>query len=188
MPKDLSEKFGADGSAPFQIPSGLGNKGTYTLLIFVQDERKVCVGSLGEREFPRGFYAYTGSAFGKGASSLLGRISRHLRKAKKKRWHIDYLLSGSRAVVTAIVAGYTGRNIECEINRHLQEGLRARFFMPGFGSSDCRENCMSHLLYLGSAGDFPERIMELYSEKTDGSVQIIDPSKSSIFGRASTLC
>jgi len=169
----------------FQSLTGLRNKGTYTLLIFVQDEREICVGSLEKRKFPWGFYAYTGSAFGKGASSLPGRIGRHLKGAKKERWHIDYLLSGTNAVVTAIVTAYSDRKMECEINRHLKDGLHAQLFIPRFGSSDCKENCMSHLLYLGSDKNYAEMIAQLYLEKTDGNVQIIDPARSNIFEPAS---
>jgi len=188
MPQDLSAESSGGGSVALQSLAGLRDKGTYTLLILVQDEREICVGSLQKRKFPRGFYAYTGSALGKGASGLPGRTGRHLKGVKKNRWHVDYLLSGANSVVTAIVTAYSDRKMECAVNRHLKDGLHAQLLIPRFGSSDCKENCVSHLLYLGSDKNYAERIAQLYLEKTDGVVQIIDLSKSSILEPASALC
>jgi Uri superfamily endonuclease len=58
--------------------------------------------------------------------------------AKKKRWHIDYLLA--EATVTEVVFGETETRAECAVAR----ALGAQFErIPGFGASDCR--CASHL-------------------------------------------
>jgi len=62
-------------------------KGIYILLIEIPREVHMEVGALGVMEFPRGFYAYCGSAMG----GLRARINRHLRSEKKARWHVDYL-------------------------------------------------------------------------------------------------
>jgi sugar fermentation stimulation protein A len=109
-------------------------KGTYILLIEMPRRVRMKVGALGVLEFPRGFYAYCGSAMG----GLGARINRHLRKEKKMRWHVDYLLEKGR--ITKVLYAETNERLECQ----LADGLSNVFnTYPGFGSSDCR--CPSHL-------------------------------------------
>jgi len=124
--------------------------GIYTLLLFVSEEVTLTVGRLGKQRFPRGYYFYTGSALGKGASSLKHRISRHLRKEKRKFWHIDYLLADENVSVEAVIATETNKKMECNLNSHIKGIEGAEVPVNGFGASDCRKNCGSHLLY------FPE--------------------------------
>lgn len=149
-------------------------KGTYTLIISLSEEARIRVGRLGIKQFPKGYYTYTGSALGNGASNLKQRISRHLRKAgKKKRWHIDFLLAHRNATVTAVVAAQSDRKMECELNRYVKKKSAARILVPGFGSSDCKENCRSHLLYFGEE-NIKEKIAELYAEKLRFGPVVID--------------
>lgn len=96
----------------------LPKKGTYTLIILVSNELKVNVGKLGIETFLPGYYVYTGSALGKGATSLPNRLARHLKTLKKKHWHIDFLLSKKEASIKAIVAVSGKQNSECEINQY----------------------------------------------------------------------
>jgi len=85
-------------------------RGIYSLIIFLSKEIRANVGQLGVKVFPKGYYMYTGSALGSGASSLKQRVSRHLRKTGKvKHWHIDFLLAHGDATVTAVVAAQTDR-------------------------------------------------------------------------------
>ena len=154
---------------------GLNGVGTYTLVILVPAEARIGVGALGTRSFSRGYYAYTGTAFGKNAQSLAGRILRHLgRDKKKKRWHIDYLLAASNVEVTSAIAAFTEKKMECEINQHLRDRLQATIPARGFGSSDCRKRCGSHLLYLGLEENVAKRIADLYSEKTEGAIHLYE--------------
>ena len=81
----------------------LSGYGTYTLLLFVSKDVTVTVGRLGKRKFPRGYYSYTGSALGKGATCLKNRVARHLKKEKRCFWHIDYLLADQNVSVEAVV-------------------------------------------------------------------------------------
>ncbi len=149
-------------------------KGTYTLIISLSEEVSIRVGRLGVKQFPEGYYTYTGSALGTGASNLKQRISRHLRKAsKKKRWHIDFLLAHRDATVTAVVAAQTDRKMECELNRYVKKKSAARILVLGFGSSDCKEKCGSHLLYFGEE-NIKEKIAELYAEKLGFEPVVID--------------
>jgi|YelNatPaOPRAMG01_1025707.scaffolds.fasta_scaffold10284_9 Uri superfamily endonuclease len=118
--------------------------GVYSLLIELKKNQKIRVGNLGKFEFPKGFYIYTGSAM----NSLEKRIDRHLRKNKKKFWHIDYLLSNKNAQIISILEIKTKKRIECELNKEIFKSLKGKILIKKFGSSDC--NCKSHLIYLGN--------------------------------------
>ena len=132
------------------LVSEFSTGGIYTLLLLVSEEVTLTIGKLGKQRFPRGYYFYTGSALGKGASSLKHRIARHLRKEKRKFWHIDYLLADENVSVEAVIAAETNKKMECNINSRIKGMKGAEVPVKGFGASDCRKNCGSHLLY------FPE--------------------------------
>jgi Uri superfamily endonuclease len=131
------------------LVSQLSASGVYTLILFVSKETTVTIGRLGRQRLPRGYYSYVGSALGKGAS-LKHRISRHLRKEKRRFWHIDYLLADQNVSMEAVVATETNEKMECSLNGYLKKVSGAEVPVNGFGASDCRKNCGSHLLY------FPE--------------------------------
>jgi Uri superfamily endonuclease len=82
--------------------------------------------------------------------SLKHRIVTHLKKEKLGFWHIDYLLADQNVSVVTIVAAETNEKIECTLNRYLKQMRGVKVPVYGFGASDCRKNCGSHLLY------FPE--------------------------------
>jgi len=147
-----------------------GIRGVYTLIIFVSSAMLLKIGGLGERKIEKGYYAYTGSALGNGSSSLAGRISRHLKKSKRKRWHIDYLLHGEDVKIKAVLVMTTERRMECEINQHLMSKLKADIPIFNFGSSDCKMKCGSHLLYLGLDNNLVSKIAKLYSQKREGEI------------------
>jgi Uri superfamily endonuclease len=115
--------------------------GIYTLVLRLDREREIAVGSLGCILFSRGYYAYTGSARGSGG---LKRVERHLEVLKgtrtTRRWHIDYLLPHAR-FLEAIVTP-TAQDLECQIARRIGECLLP---ITGFGCTDC--TCPSHLHY-----------------------------------------
>lgn len=114
-------------------------RGSYCIAAFLPEDSVIEVARLGTFSFPKGLYVYTGSAL----SSLEGRISRHLRKEKKMRWHIDYFLE--RAEPMGFVPIISSKREECSINSKFLE--RGEIVAKGFGSSDC--DCPSHLVYLG---------------------------------------
>jgi len=142
----------------------LPTKGVYTLVIFLSKETRLNVGKLGMQKFPKGYYAYTGSALGKGATSLKRRVSRHLRKRKRNLWHIDFLLANENATVTAVVAAETNKKLECKMNHYIKMEGGAKFPVKGFGSSDCKENCESHLLYFGEE-EIKSKIATFYAKR-----------------------
>ncbi|MGB9857008.1 MAG: GIY-YIG nuclease family protein [Dictyoglomaceae bacterium] len=111
-------------------------KGIYILLINLERDLELNIGSLGKIRFTKGIYAYVGSA----QNNLEKRILRHISKNKKKFWHIDYLLSEDIAKVVGVIYIEAERSYECEIAKAFQ---RKKDFIPYFGSSDCK--CKSHL-------------------------------------------
>ena len=111
---------------------------SYQLLISVPRRKVLSVGKLGGSVFPAGFYIYTGSA----RRHLLKRIFRHLGRSKKLRWHIDFLLSERDVSVLQVRVGAAP---ECALNRQTSGEIP----VAGFGASDCRAGCGSHLKYLG---------------------------------------
>jgi len=139
-------------------------RGVYTLLINLSESREITVGHLGTRCFPAGYYAYTGSALGKGSSGLLGRISRHLSTLKNVRWHIDYLLKARGVKIELIVVSESLKRMECMVVKTLKEDIGATIVVKRFGASDCRAGCVSHLLYFPKASfaDVQYAVMNAY--------------------------
>lgn len=117
-------------------------RGVYFLVIKLGKTQEIKVGKLGKFSFPKGYYIYTGSAL----KNLDARIKRHLKKQKRKFWHIDYLLACKNAKIMKIFKIKTSLKLECKLNHKLRKKLRASVVIKKFGSSDC--NCDSHLLYL----------------------------------------
>ncbi|MDD1751608.1 MAG: GIY-YIG nuclease family protein [Methanotrichaceae archaeon] len=117
------------------------DKGIYTLIIRLKEERRILVGSLGSIVFPGGYYAYTGSARGSGG---LKRLERHKRlmqsQNQARRWHIDYLLPSVDFIGSVIT--HTDKNLECMIAKRIGVELSA---ISAFGCADC--SCCSHLHY-----------------------------------------
>ena len=94
------------------------------------------VGSLGKIEFSKGTYAYVGSA----QNGIDKRVARHLKREKRKFWHIDYLLAQKNAGIEKVVYKEIPKQGECRIAQTLSKlGNPVR----GFGCSDC--SCSSHL-------------------------------------------
>ncbi len=118
-------------------------KGVYALIIKAKHDTEVTAGSLGPVKLASGYYVYVGSALGPGG--LKARISRHLNRSKKLKWHIDYLLSHSSAEIVGVICAVTNKRYECRI---VHELLKHGAYAPvrKFGATDCREKCPAHLL------------------------------------------
>jgi len=112
---------------------------SYQLAIALAVPTRITIGRLGVFDFPAGHYVYTGSA----RRNLETRITRHLRRDKLLHWHIDYLLTTPGAEVTGVERF---AQAECALNRKTVGAV----LVPGFGASDCRAGCSSHLKYLGA--------------------------------------
>jgi len=70
-------------------------KGSYSLMIELKSSQEIKIGALGTKKFPKGYYAYNGSAFGPGGFKRVERHKQTLEKGNKMHWHIDYFLSNS---------------------------------------------------------------------------------------------
>ncbi len=140
------------------------DRGVYQLHIYLPRATTIEVGRWGTFRFPAGWYVYTGSAMG----GLEARVRRHLRREKKLKWHVDYLLQHAEVhrVVTILVCSQARNAVECRTNAtslrcvaHYEPRLEcawnertltqpgAKVIVERFGSSDCR--CASHLIYFG---------------------------------------
>jgi len=111
-------------------------KGSYLLIVELEDDQVISIDMKEKRRFDKGNYVYVGSAL----NGLEKRIQRHLKADKKMHWHIDYLLEHSK-----IIDVFYKENIhkeECDIAKTFDENLIS---IKGFGCSDCR--CESHLFY-----------------------------------------
>ena len=113
---------------------------TYQLWLYLEADLELTAGALGTCLLPAGWYAYTGSA----RRGLRARLRRHCAPAadKRLRWHIDYLLA-SPGVSVAYLS--LSADPECTVNAAVGGSCPC----PGFGASDCRSGCGSHLRYLG---------------------------------------
>ena len=117
------------------------NKGTYILVIHLAKNQKIKPGKLPESLYRKGTYLYVGRA----RAGLQARIERHLRRQKKRHWHIDYLLQKGKIQDIWIRTYFFD---ECSSASRIKSFFPASTSPKGFGSSDCR--CPSHLFYLPS--------------------------------------
>jgi Uri superfamily endonuclease len=113
--------------------------GVYQLWLRVSVASRLTIGRLGRFTFPAGRYVYTGRA----SRGLRARVLRHARGAHRKHWHIDYLLARREVRLERVRLASSDPDDECAINRALSaEGAAVA---PGFGASDCRSHCPTHL-------------------------------------------
>jgi|TARA_Y100000034_G_scaffold92887_1_gene112299 Uri superfamily endonuclease len=110
---------------------------SYQLHIKTKKELEIKIGKLGVFRFPKGGYIYTGSA----KKNIDKRINRHISNQKKLHWHIDYLLNKGAEVIRVKKSNAP----ECELNQR----VKGKIIVKGFGSSDCKKGCGSHLKKLG---------------------------------------
>jgi histidyl-tRNA synthetase len=120
-------------------------KGVYSLVLEIPAELKLSIGK-SRFEIPQGTSVYCGSAMGPGG--VEGRVARHLRvfsggRTSRPHWHIDRLLAV--AISITAVSAHSKTSMECA----LASSLEARGMIPvhGFGNTDCRSGCRSHLLH-----------------------------------------
>ncbi|NVM18164.1 MAG: GIY-YIG nuclease family protein [Candidatus Lokiarchaeota archaeon] len=121
-------------------------KGTYIIVIYLPENSKIKIGSLGILDFIKGYYLYIGSAMkNKGSTTLENRVRRHISSPEKKKlfWHIDYLLANKICVITHIYLIPSLNRMECILSKELFKATDK--YIKNFGSSDCL--CPSHLYY-----------------------------------------
>ncbi len=131
------EKRGDMINAPFHstaetIPNA---PGAYVLLIHLDQSLALTLSINAKGTLDPGRYLYCGSA--KGPGGLKARLSRHMSKGKKVRWHIDRVTEPGKVIGAWVVEGGN----ECDLADALN-GLPIPIYR--FGSTDC-DNCPSHL-------------------------------------------
>lgn len=122
-----------------ELPS---SKGTYILILRLDEASHLTIGRLGTFAFPAGWYAYVGSAFGPGG--LRGRLRHHLAPVTKAHWHIDYLRRAAPVHAIWYLASETGYEHDWAAILRALPG--AMIPAPGFGASDC--HCDTHLIHV----------------------------------------
>ena len=109
-------------------------KGSYILMVYLQNDSDIEIGALGHVFFSAGHYCYVGSA----KNGLDQRIKRHMSKDKKMHWHIDRLTMASKDMRAFESYSMT----ECELG-HIVSEAGGNPVINGFGCSDCK--CGTHL-------------------------------------------
>jgi sugar fermentation stimulation protein A len=114
------------------------DRGAYLLVLYNNAPFTKTIGSLGERQFKKGYYVYVGSAM----RGLENRVKRHMRKRKKRRWHLDYILPYRMKAVKVYRIRREDRIEEQAAKRMMDI---CRHHVPGFGASDSSMD--SHFFY-----------------------------------------
>ena len=131
------------------------------MVMHLDHEMDLEIGSKGMMHFNAGYYMYIGSA----KANLTKRIERHKRKRKKMHWHLDYFRSHCEMIAALPIrtSGFLleswswthepypsmpsmpDPDIEVSVECALADAVRAiaEWEVPKFGSSDCY--CTSHL-------------------------------------------
>jgi len=126
---------------------GLPSRGVYQLVIRLERETPISVGRLGRFLFPPGLYIYTGRA----KRGLGRRIARHYNRGQRRFWHIDYLLAAPSARLLGAIVSAAQAEQECFVHQQTGKRLGAESLVLGFGSSDCKSGCESHLWFVRTA-------------------------------------
>lgn len=116
-------------------------KGSYILVVTVRKSVTFKPGSLPRVKLPPGCYVYVGSAMGPGGFEK--RVLRHFRKAKKARWHIDYLTRLRGVWVRSVF--YTPLPYGESKLTTILSSLGLAKTVKGFGATDSAKD-FSHLL------------------------------------------
>lgn len=161
--------------------------GVYALLLRLPGNRRIHTGRLGEFVFPSGDYVYIGSALGPGG--LRARLGHHLRDGKKAHWHIDYLRAWADVLGCLYMVNnkFLGHSIlppmECCWSQAVARLSGGKIPVVGFGSSDCRSGCQSHLIAyeLGWHSKYPDvlkdSLLNQNIHETIGTFQVLPEVK-----------
>ncbi len=150
-----------------KIPS---KKGNYILVFRLEERTRQNISRFNDVVLDPGYYLYCGSAHGN--TGLKGRIARHLAKSNKKFWHIDFLKEYLHP--SEVWYQISSEKNECSFCRFLHNQMNGEIPIKGFGVSDCKNKCESHLVRLLQATNLDHVFIELNSE-FDGMIRIRTP-------------
>ena len=150
------------------------NTGTYVLLLHLPLDETLTIGKLGTFDFPAGWYAYVGSAFG--AGGLVGRLKHHLKPVENPHWHIDYLRQAAQVKEVWLTPGAERREqVWVDVILAIPGAM---VLVEGFGASDSTQE--SHLIYfdvrplledfaVGVRDRFPDaQVLRAYADESTG--------------------
>ncbi len=133
------------------VESGAGvNGGAYRLHFRLNHAAWIEPGRLGRFRLEPGHYVYVGSA----RRNLSQRVARHRRlsteKAGNRHWHIDALSLHrfSHLIEVEILEGAD----ECRLSAQLAARHDVSVPIAGFGATDCKAGCHSHLYRVEDGG------------------------------------
>ncbi len=112
-------------------------KGTYCIIFKLKNKLTITVKSGKTYTLQRGTYIYVGSAWNGGG--IESRVKRHLKKDKKKHWHLDFITTTKEFEAQKVIT-IPNKKAECEVASLLN---RNYIGIEKFGCSDC--SCFSHL-------------------------------------------
>jgi Uri superfamily endonuclease len=77
--------------------------------------------------------------------------------------------------VEAVIAAETNKRMECTVNSYLKSMSGAKVPVNGFGASDCKKNCKSHLLFFPEIKNVDCVVQDLVKklESSSGVVSVV---------------
>ncbi|TFF91687.1 GIY-YIG nuclease family protein [Candidatus Thorarchaeota archaeon] len=135
-------------------------RGVYVLVMRLGEVTARTVGSLGGVKFEPGLWVYVGSAMGTGSTSIEWRLTRHFSEDKTAHWHIDHLLSKPEVLKFAVYSE-TDKKLECVLAQAIREHPHFATGATGFGASDCRSGCTTHLFKYEGEGDIRSELLDI---------------------------
>lgn len=139
------------------IPS---KKGNYILIFYLEKKIEHYMFRSNDFNLSPGYYLYCGSAHGSGG--LRGRIMRHRSRSSKKFWHIDFIKEYFHSL--EYWCQVSSKKYECSLCQFLENRMGGKISIKGFGSSDCRNKCKSHLIWFQQTIDLNSTFNELNKE------------------------
>ncbi len=136
-------------------------RGAYVLIIDLNEMLSFNLKSLGNLSFDKGTWIYVGSAMGMGSTNLENRIRRHFRSEKTIHWHIDHLLH-SDSKIRASVWAESSSPAECEIAKSIDRMVDVNPGPRGFGASDCKQKCVTHLYQSKIENGLEKKIQDVF--------------------------
>jgi Uri superfamily endonuclease len=123
-------RIGTEVTMPFS------HKGTYIFFSLLRSTATIRINQSGKtHRFQRGWYAYIGSAFGRGG--LKSRLNRHYQGHGKGPWQIDFFRQGVHPHGRAWVS-YQDRSLEAQWSAVFQLMTGVSVPVTNFGNSDDR--------------------------------------------------
>ncbi|MBE0525347.1 MAG: GIY-YIG nuclease family protein [Candidatus Thorarchaeota archaeon] len=139
-------------------------RGVYILIIDLKQTLSFQLKSLGNLSFEKGTWIYVGSAMGIGSTSLENRIRRHFRSEKTIHWHIDHLLNSDSKIRCSIWSESSGP-VECDIAKSIEQLDNVYPGPKGFGASDCKKKCFTHLFYSKIESNLEKKIHSIFAKQ-----------------------